>query len=74
MQVIVFVTDDGKSPEGTAPILYLHDNPASALPPHPRSLAWRYFATVPLEDGLFEVERPDVEAAFKAACTSFRRG
>jgi hypothetical protein len=65
MQVIVFVTDDGKSPDGTGPMLYLRDDPASALPPHPRSLAWKYFATVPLQDQLFELERMRVEAALK---------
>jgi hypothetical protein len=63
MHVIVFVTDDGKSPDGTAPLLYLRDNPASALPPHPRSLSWRYFATVPIGDQMFDEHRPAVEEA-----------
>lgn len=66
MQVIVFVTDDGKTTHGTGPMLYLRDNPESALPPHPRSLTWRYFATMPLRDLMFEAERSDVEAALNA--------
>ena len=47
-------------------MLYLRDNPESALPPHPRSLTWRYFATMPLRDLMFEAERADVEAALNA--------
>jgi hypothetical protein len=63
MQVIVFVTDDGQSADGTGPMLFLRDDPASALPPHPRSLSWRYFATVPLRDHMFSEDRMAVERA-----------
>ena len=66
MHVIVFVTDDGTSPDGTAPLLYLRDNPKSALPPRPGALGWRYFATVSLEDQMFESERVAVETALGA--------
>jgi hypothetical protein len=66
MHVIVFVTDEGNGRAGTAPLLFLRDNPASHLPPHPRSLTWRYFATMPIEDQMFAGERHRVEAAFAA--------
>jgi hypothetical protein len=63
MQVIVFTTADDKSPEGTGPTLFLRDHPASALPRNPRGLAWRYFATVGLEDRLLDPEREWIEGA-----------
>jgi hypothetical protein len=56
MQVLVFVSDDGKSAEGTGPTLVLEDVATAVLPPHPRSLAWRYFATMRAEDSLFGSE------------------
>lgn len=45
MQVLVFVTQ-GEDGNATGPTLFLLDKPEAALPPHPRSLEWRYFATV----------------------------
>jgi hypothetical protein len=55
MQLLVFVTDDG-SPDGSGPVLFVKDHPLAVLPPHPRSLEWRYFATIDNDDRLFLVE------------------
>jgi hypothetical protein len=62
MRILVFVTDDGNSPEGTGPVLYLRDSPEASLPPHPRSLEWRYFATMDSEDELVADRRPELLA------------
>jgi hypothetical protein len=62
MQLNVFVTDDG-SPEGTGPILFLPISPGAAMPPNPRALEWRYFATIDDEDALLAGDR---EAALSA--------
>jgi hypothetical protein len=63
MQLMVFVTDDDVSAEGTGPLLIVEERPNAVLPPHPRSLAWKYFATVALEDTLLEGDRAAIEAA-----------
>jgi hypothetical protein len=49
MNILVFVTDDGTE-AGTGPILLLRDFATSAMPPHPRGLEWKYFATVTESD------------------------
>ena len=56
MQVLVFVSDDGRSPHGVGPTLILEDRATAVLPPHPRSLNWRYFATMRAEDAMFGSE------------------
>jgi hypothetical protein len=56
MQVLVFVTDDGRSAEGTGPTLIVEASPVATLPPNPRSLEWRYFATMESEDLMFGSE------------------
>jgi hypothetical protein len=56
MQLLVFVTDDG-TPMGTGPLLFVENNPPTSLPPNPRSLEWRYFATIAKEDTMFLSER-----------------
>lgn len=58
----VFVTQDGDV-FGTGPILFLPTTPDASLPGHPRSLAWRYFATISLEDALLEQDREKALAA-----------
>jgi hypothetical protein len=45
MQLLVFVTDDGHGLT-SGPTLFTLYQPGARLPPHPRSLAWRYFATI----------------------------
>ena len=57
MQLAVFVTDDG-SPHGSGPMLFVEDPSSSDLPANPRSLGWRYFATIDEDDVLFMPERP----------------
>lgn len=61
MQILVFVTDDGR-PNGTGPILFLPATPEAVLPPHPRSLSWRYFATVSEDDALLGDDKAAVLA------------
>lgn len=56
MQVLIFVTDDGRAAEGSGPTLIVEDVPNAVLPPNPRSLQWRYFATMRAEDALFGSE------------------
>jgi hypothetical protein len=56
MQLNVFVTDDGTG-DGTAPILFLPTSPEAALPPNPRALPWRYFATIEAGDSLLSGDR-----------------
>ena len=56
MQLIVFVTDDG-TPDGTGPLLFVENHPLSFLPANPRSLEWRYFATIAKDDTMFMAER-----------------
>jgi hypothetical protein len=56
MQVLVFLTDDGKSAEGSGPTLVVKDHPGAVLPPNPRSLEWRYFATMQADDVFFGSE------------------
>lgn len=65
MRILVFVTDDGQSLEGTGPIVYLIDAPAAILPRHPRSMQWRYFATMDSDDVILEEERPQLLAALE---------
>jgi hypothetical protein len=62
MQLNVFVSEDG-SDAGTGPILFLPISPNAALPPNPRSLEWRYFATIEDKDSLLANDR---EAALSA--------
>jgi hypothetical protein len=61
--MIVFVTDDGMGRKGTGPILYLADRPDAYLPPHPRSMEWRYFATMDSDDAIVDELRPQLVAA-----------
>jgi hypothetical protein len=63
MQVLVFITEDGKSAEGTGPTLIVEDRPLAVLPPNPRSLGWRYFATMKADDALFGSERARMRSA-----------
>lgn len=62
MQLLVFVSDDG-SPDGTGPILFIPNHKTSVKPRHPRSLEWRYFATIDERDSLFTM---DGEAALQS--------
>lgn len=66
MYVMVFFTveEDSATDRATGPRAFLEDSPHASLPKHPRSMHWRYFATVPLGDHLFDVERQAIEAAF----------
>lgn len=66
MDVIVFVTDDGSGPAGSAPLLVLPDDPSQAMPSHPKGMGWRYFATTTLDDGMFSSERQAIADAFQA--------
>jgi hypothetical protein len=66
MQVLVFVTDDGKATEATGPTLVVANAPSAVLPPHPRSLDWRYFATMGSDDRLFGHERKKLMRALKS--------
>ena len=65
MKVPVFVTDDGTD-AGTGPVLFLKDFASSTLPEHPRSLAWKYFATVDEDDNLVSEDRAAIIAALGA--------
>lgn len=65
MRVMVFVTDDGTD-NGTGPLLYLPERPDAALPDHPRSLEWRYFATVGEDDNLVVSEAPGIWQSIKS--------
>jgi len=65
MRLLVFVTDDGLSPEGTGPFLVIEERPNATLPTHPRSLSWKYFVTVGLEDSLIANERTAIEASLR---------
>lgn len=56
MQLNVFATDDG-SRDGSGPILLLPLDPQAVLPPHPRSLEWRYFATIEDKDNIPGTDR-----------------
>jgi len=62
MNILVFVTDDGTE-AGTGPVLFLKDLASSVHPPHPRSLTWKYFATVNEDDELLGEDRPAIKAA-----------
>ena len=62
MKVLVFVTDDGTE-AGTGPILFVKDFATSTLPPHPRALSWKYFATVDEDDELLGDDREAVRSA-----------
>jgi hypothetical protein len=62
MKVLIFVTDDGTE-AGSGPILFVKDFATSTLPPHPRALAWRYFATVDENDELLGEDRPAIRSA-----------
>lgn len=61
MRVLVFVSDDGTE-DGTGPLLFLREHGQSILPPHPRALGWRYFATVEERDQLLQ---PNAAAILK---------
>jgi hypothetical protein len=65
MQVLVFVSDDGSSPDATGPTLILEDIATAVIPPHPRSLTWRYFATMQSEDALFGSEASAMNRALR---------
>jgi hypothetical protein len=65
MQLLVFVTDDGTE-NGTGPLLFIEDHPLTSLPENPRSLEWRYFATIGKEDSLFAAERLEGASALAA--------
>jgi hypothetical protein len=56
VHLLVFVTED-ETGTGTGPIVYLPERADAALPPHPRSLSWRYFATVMESDTLVANDR-----------------
>ena len=62
MKVLVFVTDDGTE-AGTGPILFVKDFATSTLPPHPRALSWKYFATVDEDDQLLGEDRAAIRSA-----------
>jgi len=62
MKVLVFVTDDGTE-AGTGPILFVKDFASSTLPPHPRALGWKYFATVDESDELLGEDREAIRNA-----------
>lgn len=63
MRVLIFVTDDGTSREGTGPTLFVAELPLTLLPTHPRSLSWKYFATVSLDDALLASQKAAIESA-----------
>lgn len=65
MQILMFVTDDGRSPEGTGPALFVKADPHATLPAHPRGFGWRYFATIGLDDALIAGERPAIAEAIE---------
>jgi hypothetical protein len=56
---MIFVTEDERG-SSTAPIVYLPERADAALPPHPRSMSWRYFATVMETDVLLGEDRSSV--------------
>jgi hypothetical protein len=59
-RLLVFVTETG--PDTTSgPIVFLEDRPDAALPPNPRGLGWRYFATVGRKDALIGEEWEAIE-------------
>ena len=64
MQLNVFVSEDGTR-NGTGPILFLPISPQAALPPNPRALEWRYFATIEDKDGLLAADREAALAAIE---------
>jgi hypothetical protein len=64
MQLNVFVSEDG-SEAGTGPILFLPTSPHAALPLNPRSLEWRYFATIEDKDSLLASDREAALAAIE---------
>ena len=61
MHLLVFVTDDGKGGT-TGATLYLPQNAEASLPPNPRSLEWRYFATISDRDELLAHSPGAIEA------------
>jgi hypothetical protein len=56
MHLMIFVTED-ENGASTGPIVYLPERADAALPPHPRALEWRYFATVLESDTLLGGDR-----------------
>lgn len=64
MKVLVFVTDDGTD-AGTGPILFVKDFAGATLPPHPRALGWKYFATVAEDDELLGEDRLAIRSALE---------
>jgi hypothetical protein len=63
MSILLFVTDDGRSMEGTGPMLVIRNEASATLPPHPRGYAWRYFATLGLDDAMLADERDRIADA-----------
>jgi hypothetical protein len=64
MNVLVFVTDDGTE-AGTGPVLFLKAFATAAMPTHPRSLEWKYFATVNERDELLGEDRAAIKSALQ---------
>ena len=62
MRIRVFVTDDRTN---SSPLLFVPDGPGAYMPPHPRSRAWRYFATVGAGDKLVRAEGNILPEALK---------
>jgi len=63
MKVLLFITDDGKSVEGTGPALLVRDAADAVLPPHPRGFDWRYFASMDLDDAMLTEQRTRAASA-----------
>jgi hypothetical protein len=58
MLLLVFVTDDGTG-TGASPTLFIPAVPNAEIPPHPRGLEWRYFATIGEDDKLLDAAARD---------------
>jgi hypothetical protein len=65
MRLLVFVTDDGVTPDATGPILFVREAPDAILPANPRGLDWRYFATILPNDPIMDDYRAAAEAAIE---------
>jgi hypothetical protein len=65
MQLLVFVTDDA-SPEGSGPTLFVAAEPGAMLPLNPRTLSWRYLATIDERDRIFDVHGRDAKQAIRS--------
>jgi len=64
MKILVFITDDGTE-AGSGPVLFLKDFATSSMPPHPRGLEWKYFATVTENDELLGEDRKAIKLALE---------